>query len=152
MSTHPIPAVVDALVAAVRAAPAFSEVHVDDGPPVTGHEQHDAIAIGFDITELTPAASNVRQGFGGRRDESYGLSCLIDSSSGDPSALAAHRRRAYELLDAVGDLLAENPNLNGTCNWARVTRHSYRPGQAEDGAGALIEFGVQVDATRFQGE
>lgn len=149
--SHPIPAVIDALVAALKAAPAFKGVRVDDGPPVKRREERDGIAVGFDIQDLTPATTAVRAGYGGRREESYGLTCSIDSSSGDPDAMPAHRLRAYELLIAVYELLAENEDLGGTCSWARVTRHAYRPYQDGTGSGVLIEFGVQVDATRFQG-
>jgi hypothetical protein len=150
--SHPIPAVVDALVAAVRAAPAFDGVRVDDGPPVRGREQADAIAIGFDVQDVTPARGATTHGYGGRRQESYGLSCSIDSVIGDPAGLPSRRLRAYELLDAMHALLAANDTLGGACSRAQITRHTYRPYQDEEVAGVLIEFGVQVDATRFLGE
>ncbi|MGD9989304.1 hypothetical protein [Pseudonocardia sp.] len=150
--SHPIPAVVDALLAAVKATAAFKGVQVDDGPPTRGRSAPDAIGIGFDIQDLTPATAAVAPGFGNRRNESYALTCSIDSFTGDAEDLAGRRSRAYALLDAMHALLAADPQLGDTCSWARITRHAYRPYQAETGAGVLIEFGVQVDATRFQGE
>lgn len=157
MSPHPAPACIQALLdligpadaAGVRVGVAeLDGVRVFDGPPLADVDDPDVIALGLSIFEgAVPVQGATRHGFGAST-EVFVLTGLTQSWSGEVG-MATPRARAYELLTLLGALLDRNRDLGGVCDWARIARHTYRPVQAPSGALALIEFAIQVDATRL---
>lgn len=158
MLTHPVPAAMDAFLARLRATSRLdylvdgvpARVRVDDGPPIRGLDDPDAIGIGMTVQDVQAAQGTVQHGYGSRTEQ-FDVSCAIDSWTGNPDDLASRRVRAYELLAVVTSELAEDPTLAGTVIWARITRHTYRPYTGEDGAGVLLEFAVRMDAETDEG-
>lgn len=144
--THPVPAAIDQLLVLFRGAPALDGVRVDDGPPVDDLDEGAAIGVGLGVQEASAAQVTSGYDLAGRND-TMDLLCVAQCWSGDRDP-APLRARTYELFDVVGALLALNPDLGGAVTWARVARHSYRPVQGPDGAMAVIEFTVRVDANR----
>ncbi len=155
---HPAAAAVDAILAALRAEPALdyeidgraARVRVDDGPPVTDLDEPDAIGVGLAVGEVPPLTGETRQGLGRRRTESFDVTCAVDCWTGDPSALAERRARAYALLDVVHEVLTRGRDLGGAVMTALVVRHTYRGYQRDraPGVGAVLEFVVRVRAFR----
>lgn len=162
VNADPMPAVLDALVELVApgqdgtsgirtaTAPGLEGVQVFDGPPLGDLEIGDALALGTSMFMDLPAVATEHVGYGGRRTDSFLISGLLQSSTGEVN-LAIPRGRAYELLAVFRALIAANLDLGGSCDWARMARHTYRAAQTSSGAIALIEFAIRVDATRFEG-
>jgi len=123
---------------------------VFDGPPLADIENPDVIGVGLAVEGGAAAVGETRREIGGRHVESFTVSCAVQSWSGD-TAMSGMRVRAYGGFRAVRDVLVANRDLGGVCDWARVVRHTYRPVQGPDGALALIDFAIRVDATRFEG-
>lgn len=145
--THPVPAAMDKLLELYRGAPALGggKVRIDDGPPVDGLDRGDALGVGLGVQD---AATGVTTSFdyAGQTD-TFDIGCVAQSWSGS-TELALLRTRVYEMFGAATRLVELNRDLGGAVTWARVTRHTYRAVQDEDGALALIEFTVRVDAHR----
>lgn len=157
----PVAAALDALLGLVSevdtngvrvglASAGFGEVQVFDGPPLADQEIGDALALGLAIEDISAAYGDERPRFGERREESHSITGLVQSSSGGVD-ISASRARAYELHDALRDVLVANRSLDGAWDFARLIRSTYRPVQTPDGCLVLIEFAIRVDATRFEG-
>lgn len=151
--SHPGAAALDALRARCETAPQLAGVRVCDGPPVSGIQEPDVVALGTALVDLVPSAvGQGRRDFGGGRLESFDMACLAQSLSGDVTALPAVRARAYDLVDAVAAVIDADRSLGEVCMDAQVVRVAYRPVIDEkSGVLALIEFTVRVEARRFGG-
>jgi hypothetical protein len=147
MST--VPDALDALVAAFRGAPGLADVTVFDGPTVTASAQQEAITVGDDGDQEDPTAvegQNTREGLAAAPDrEQYGIRCAVIVQDGSGNISAA-RRRAYQLLGEVGDVLAADQRLGGAVMMAQLGASTLAQGQDEDGATATISFNIEVDA------
>lgn len=146
---HPVVAVLDALLIEIGIAPALSGVQIFDGPPVAEID-HDAIAVGVSIDDATGATGTTRPGYGTDRTETFDITGFTQAWSGDVD-IAARRARAFALLDALRSLLIADPSVGGTCQQAVMTRWAYRPVQGPAGSLAVVNFGIRVNARRFEG-
>lgn len=148
MASSAVPAAVDALLGLVRGAFAGQAVRVDDGPPITDLDEPDAIGVGVSVE--TGAPGTAHRGFHvGSTDESFGLTCVAQSWSGD-TELATRRTRVFELLDTVDTVLEQTPDLGlpGRVIDARIESWDYRPIQDGRGCLALVEFTVRINTYR----
>jgi len=140
-----VPAVLDAIVAAVRAA--LPGVEVWDGQPVKQTED-DVICIAF-TGEPDEAAVNstisLEQMARDPARESYNITCLTSSWKGeaDPKAV---RDRAYELVDGVATALATDQTLAGLVMRAMLSTQAFAQAQTDRGAVATVQFVIHVDA------
>jgi hypothetical protein len=116
MATSRVPDVIDALVAAFKAAPGLAGVKVFDGPPVTGSPLKAAVFVGYDgdpdeqeglAVEFSQEWASIGQR---ARDEAFTVTCAVLAWSG-ATAVRAVRERAFELLAAVEDALRAAPDL-----------------------------------------
>lgn len=154
MTVHPIVTAIDALIARAKAlpvVPALPEDAVLDGPAPAYFDEPDVIAIGVSLVEVADATGILVSDFGGGQTERFDLACLAQAYTDDREDLATARARAFALFDAVRDAVAAAPDLDGACDRAVVSSWAYRPvlaADGSDGALALIEFTVRVDATR----
>lgn len=154
MATSAVPAAIDALLAIFRAAPALAEVRVIDGPPLQDMSGSDFLAVGWSLAADTATAAEAVQDFasaGARtRDENFGVTCWLESWTGDQD-IGPRRRRAYELLAVVEDVLRasgaqpEAPTLNGTVQWAHLTSHTLQQ-YTDGGVRAGIAFTITCRA------
>lgn len=140
-----IPAVLDALVAVLRDAPALAGVQVLDGQPVVETEP-DVIAVGFSPERVAVEGTDAVAGLNTER-EAFDVVGLASSWRGDPD-IKVVRDRAFALLSAITSTLKANPRLDGTCALARVSVLAYAQEQTDKGPVATVEFQVHVEAFR----
>ena len=144
-TTSTIPACLDALVQAVRAA--LLGVQVIDGQPVEELEP-DVLMIGFtgQPGEAAVTSTLTREVYARSPDrEQYDVACLASSWRGDTDPKVV-RDRAFELVDAVTGVLADDQTLGGAVLRARLSAGSVIPEQTTDGATCTVGFTVHVDA------
>jgi hypothetical protein len=144
-TTSTVPACLDALVQAVRAA--LPGVQVIDGQPTTEVES-DVVCIGFtgQPGEAAVTSTLTREVYARSPDrEQYDISCLASSWRGevDPKAV---RDRAFELVDAVTGTLADDQTLDGTVLRARLSADVIGQEQTTKGAVCTVGFTVHADA------
>lgn len=151
MAITRIDAVIDALVAALRADPSLSGVTVLDGPPVTDDPLWEVVSIGFAWDAEDDRAAETTQGYHelgmtAKRDETVDVYCAVRVVNGDADVSTA-RARAVVLLGAVETVLRADPSL-GLADLLRceVTVGDLRQTQTGDGVGALIRFTVTATA------
>ncbi len=141
-----VPAVLDALIAACRAAvapSALASVQIHDGPPI-GDLEPDYVAVGW--TQITPSwqASDTLEYFGGGGGERYGVPVMIRSWSGEVD-IKARRDRAFALADAIADL-ASALTADGANVVASLTVAAYQPSKTAEGAEVVLSATVSVEA------
>lgn len=144
-TTSTIPACLDALVQAARSA--LAGVQVIDGQPAETLEP-DVLMIGFtgQPSEAAVTSTLTREVYARSPDrEQYDIACLASSWRGDTDPKVV-RDRAFELVDAVTGVLADDQTLGGVVLRARLSAGSVIPEQTTDGATCTIGFTVHVDA------
>ena len=151
MATSALPAVLDALVSALRASPALAAVTVYDGPAPTSATDLDMIVIGDDDDqEAGSPAGLTEQSWNGlgakRRDESIEIRCAAVSWSGDVE-IKPLRDRVFALTAAVETVLRAGPSLSGACQWSEFARvDELRQEQTDRGAVVSALFTVSARA------
>lgn len=143
-----IPAAIDALVTALTQADGLGSVAVLDGPEVDASSRDEALIVGAGAVDDPTAvdASTEHEGLSLERDrEQYGIRCVLMVRDGSGSVPAA-RRRAYDLLGAVGAALAADYTLGGAVMTAGLGTHGLSQDQDERGAHIVIAFTIDVDA------
>lgn len=144
-----VPAVLQALVSTLSGAPALEGVPVFDGPALDGTSQDAVVTIGYTGDPDDPSTVTGQDEYDGmstaRSREQYTVRCAVSvrDGTGDP---AAPRTRAFDLLSAIGGVLAANPSLGGACMQAGIGAWNLIDDQATTGAVATIAFGIDVDA------
>jgi hypothetical protein len=141
-----VPAALDALVVLFQQE--LPGVTVFDGPDTSGSSQDEALLVGVgDSSDPTAVdGHSTREGLAVARDrEQYAVRCalIVLNGSGD---IAAARRRAYDLLGAVGGVLAADTRLGGTVMTAQIGTQTFSQQQTQQGAEAVIAFTVEIDA------
>ncbi|MEU8279561.1 hypothetical protein ACFYOK_29405 [Microbispora bryophytorum] len=146
MSVSTVPAVLDAVLAAVRRA--LPDVEVWDGQPVKGTED-DVIMIGFtgDPEEAAVTSTITREQMARDPDrEAYNITCLASSWQGQQEDAKAVRDRAYELVDGVAGALATDQTLAELVMRAMLSTAAFAQAQTDRGAVATVQFVIHVDA------
>lgn len=141
-----VPAVLDDLVSRTRLT--LPDVQVVDGPP-TEMLHGDVIFIGFTGVPGEPAVTDARtrrQYTPTREAEAYDVACLISAWPGGDTDMKAARDRAYELLDAMAEMLAGAPQLGGLVKRIRISTDTLIAEQTTKGAVATLPVTVHVDA------
>lgn len=148
MTVSTIPAVVDALVAAARAA--LPGVQVLDGGPVTDL-QPDVVCVGH-TGEPGEASIDARQtdsDYGGATSrETYQITCLASSWRGDTTAAKTVRDRAFEMVAALAAGLDADQTLGGVAARVDIATHLVGADQTDKGPVCTVRFAVTVDAFR----
>ena len=110
-----VPELIDALVAACRAAPALADVAVADGPELSESNPAEWLMIGFDGDP--DSNFQAAQSVGGwaslvnsDREEQLQVTCAVFASRGDTDVRAA-RARAYEIAGVLEQLLRADPSV-----------------------------------------
>lgn len=143
------PAAIDALVAALRNTTRLDPQIVLDGPTVSGASMSEAVTVGWtgDETDTTAVDGTlVQEGAAVEPSrEQFTITCAASVVRGGGDITAA-RARAYELLSAVGAVLAADKTLGGVVMSARVGEVTLTQAQPTRGAVAVVVFGVVCDA------
>lgn len=145
-----VPAVLDALVALARRV--LPDFQVFDGPPT--EEMHgDLVMIGFAWPPGTPAVTDTRtqRQYAAAPDaESYDIANLFCAWPGGDEDLKIARDRAYAMIDAFTQGLAESGELGGLVMDARVSADTYIPEQTTSGASVTVPVTVHIEAVTRQ--
>lgn len=146
-----IPAVIDALVAAFRAAPSLSDVEVDDGPLVSDGTAPDRVCVGFDgDPEGTFEAAVSEEAFNdlyGTRGERIEVPCAVIVSRGDTDVREA-RDRAFQILATVRDLFLADPTLAGPQTQTAVGSTRLTQVQTQNGIEVRLALSVTCETLR----
>lgn len=137
-----VPAAIDALRAAWGSAAALAGVQVLDGEPVT-YVGGEYLTVGMSGDDAAVEATSARAGMGRRRQGAATVACGLWSASGNTVA-KAHRDRVFALFAAAATVVREDPTLGGAVTRASVAAYTYRPRRNAKGAGAAVEFTVDV--------
>lgn len=142
------PAAIAGLVAVLAASPDLAGVGLRDGPRVVADGATEVVTVGF-TDEDNPAVVDGSMTYEGLAvaplRETYSVRCaaVVRRGSGD---ITDARGRAYELLAAVGGVLAADKTLGGVALSARVGDVTLSQDQTSKGAAATVAFSVDVDA------
>jgi len=143
------PAAVAGLTAALRRNAGLAGVLVGDMVSLTDTNAEEAVIAAYAGTDDDTAAegSLAQEGYGGAQDrEAYDIHCVIAVRAGGGN-LAAARARAFVLLAACGQALAEDRELGGAVMTAVITSWSLLLDfSLDEGALARIRFNVSIDA------
>jgi hypothetical protein len=113
MATSRYPAVVDAIVTTLQAAPALSAVTVTDGLPITEDRLTSLVIVGNSGDPEEPYAGRFEQeyhdlaGVNSTRDETVTVPCCVLAQTGDID-VSATRSSAFTILGAVESALRAN--------------------------------------------
>lgn len=146
MATSTVPAVLDAILALLRASPDLSGVQVVDGQPL--RTDPDVVCIGFTGNAGESSVESTRTVEQLKRQpdrEQYEITSLASSWSGATDPVAV-RNRAYELLDVVAAELAKDPRLGGLVTEVRLSSDRFAQEQTSKGAVATVMFTITVNA------
>lgn len=140
-TTTRVPAVVDALVARLRAD---LDCQVVDGPPAGQDIQKAVLFVGYDAIGSQSITTSVEraQGLGHRYTETFQIACLIDVGSGDEVAKTV-RDRAHVLFAGVDAALKTDRALGGVCDLVSLGPDvEWHQVQTEEGAACGVSFSV----------
>lgn len=142
-----VPAVIDALLAALRVAPGLVGVRVIDGPWLDRPSEPDVIVVGWTPDE-GPAVDQVDTGGGlDSTRQSFDLVNLASAWRGGTDMKTA-RDRADQLIEAVRGELTRDPTIGGAASWARLSTLSLSQYQTS-GSEVAVEFAIRVTAFRL---
>jgi hypothetical protein len=139
-----VPAAIDAIIAAVKAA--LPDTQVWDGPPV-GDEADERVVIGWSRNRPTTSVTRTDETFEQLTGitERYDIPGVAISYSGDPD-LKPRRDAAYALVEAVADAVAACPGIDELGATASLTLGNLTQEKAGTGVQALCDFTVSVVA------
>lgn len=135
-------AVKAAIVTLLQANGALANVQISHGYPGEGNIQREAIYI-----DRVTGGQRIPVFKAGRktREETYAVTVVVFVEQDGVTAADAEER-AFELLQEVEDMLADDPTLGGVSGVIHATAGTFRE-QAEPGvtgAACLIEFDIDV--------
>ena len=135
---------INGLLAVTQAAPALHGVQIVDGLSIE-YVGGSCLVIGLDAEDEYPVdgTSAIAGLAGARRMDIASIACLAWSASGNVE-MAPRRAEADAWFDAVRALLAADNTLGGAVKRAQIVSYDYKPVRSDKGAGAAIEFRVQV--------
>lgn len=143
------PAALAAILGLFQSAPALAApVEVRYGPVVTSSPALQVVIVGWGGQASDTLAADgtlAAEGLAGNPDrEQYVIRCsaLVLDGGGD---LMEATVRAFQLVTACGAALAANRTLSGLVLRAGISGAALRLDPSQ-GARAIVEFGVQVDA------
>lgn len=150
MATTALPNLIDAVVAALKAASSLSGVTIYDGIEIDSSDPTNWIAVGHDGGEDGEVVvANIRNEYktlGAKSMFEDGfLNCTLVSWTGDTS-LSACRVSAYALLDAVDTVIRSDPSFGGVVLYSGLESNSPTYLQTNQGAGIQINFTISYRA------
>jgi hypothetical protein len=139
-----VPAAIDAVIAAVRAA--LPGVQVWDGPPV-GDEEDVRVVIGWSRNRPVTSVSRTDETFETTTGitERYDIPGAAISYSGDPD-LKPRRDAVYALVEAIAGAVAVDAAIGALNATASLTVENLTQEKAGTGVQALCDFTVTVIA------
>lgn len=154
MAPHPIPLVVGALHGLVKAAAAAvgtddDPIRVDLGDP-GGFSEWRAIGVGLSAVQTGPVEDRDIRRTLGKDLHAFDVACVALAWSGDLDDKLPWMSAAFDLVDIVRDVLADDVHLGltGVIQTAHVASTSFSWVEDRVGEKALVDFTVRVNAYR----
>ncbi|MFJ2718997.1 hypothetical protein [Streptomyces sp. NPDC087437] len=152
MLTSRVPAAVDGLLTALRAAPGLNGVAVVDGPPSVNLTARKYVFVGWQPGgDIAVSLAQTFNSAGARtRDETFQIAGYIEVRAGDKD-MKARRDDAFAILGEIETALRatndvpDAPTLGGAVLWAHLTAGDLSQAQAE-GSVAGLAFTVTCQA------
>lgn len=131
-----------ALVEAVAAV--LTDVQVSHGYPGESFLEREAVYV--DRVTGRHQIANIKAGRK-QRDETY-VATVVVSVVNDDGTAADAEERAFELLQVVEDILADDPSMNDTDGVVHATAGDFRmlSDLTTNGAACVLEFDINVNA------
>lgn len=142
-----VPDVMDALVAAWKAAPDLAGVVVQDGPFVDQSPSQRLLVVGWTggDDETSVESTFLQEGLAPTPDrEQITVRCAAAVLSGSTDATAA-RQEVYELMAAAGDAVTRDRTLGLAGMRAGLGTHQMTWNQTKAGMQAIVTFEVTTD-------
>lgn len=143
--TSTVPAVLDALVTIWKAA--LPDVQVVDGQPLDLED--DVVCVGFtgEAGQVSVTDTRTLEQLTSSPDrEQYDVTSMFSSWRGAESDAKAVRDGVYALVDAAAAEIARDQTLGGLVMSARLTTNTFTQYQSTDGATAIVQVTVSVNA------
>lgn len=141
---------IDAMVAAFRAAASLADATIYDGPEIDASNPNIWIAVGHDGTEdgeVTAVTSkNEYKALGAKSmfEEGY-INCVLDVWNGDV-ALSPLRSQARTYISAIDTVIRTDPSFGGVVLWSGIDSQTVSYAQTSQGAEVKIVFTVYYKA------
>lgn len=150
MAITAFPLLIDAIVAALRAAPSLSTATIYDGIEIDSSDPTNWISIGHDGSEDGEVvAANLRNEYKqlGAKSmfEDGSVNCTLSSWTGDTN-LSVCRTSAYALLSAVDTVIRTDPSFGGVVLYSGLESHTPTYVQTSQGAAVQINFTIYYKA------
>lgn len=150
MAITAFPLLIDAIVAALRAAPSLSTATIYDGIEIDSSDPTNWISIGHDGSEDGEVvAANLRNEYKqlGAKSmfEDGSINCTLSSWTGDTN-LSVCRTNAYVLLSAVDTVIRTDPSFGGVVLYSGLETHTPTYVQTNQGAAVQINFSIYYKA------
>lgn len=150
MAITAFPLLIDAIVAALRAAPSLSTATIYDGIEIDSSDPTNWISIGHDGSEDGEVvAANLRNEYKqlGAKSmfEDGSINCTLSSWTGDTN-LSVCRTSAYALLSAVDTVIRTDPSFGGVVLYSGLESHTPTYVQTSQGAAVQINFTIYYKA------
>lgn len=145
-----VPAVIDALVAALSAALGPENVNDGQGASATDGTQYVFVGVDDPDSDDYQNAASSSQGWAWlghqRIDEEITVHCVAVGWNGNADQKAA-RDSVYAVMKVVADAIVNDPSLGGSALWTLgVVSHDLRQMQDDKGAIAHLHFDVTCKA------
>lgn len=147
MATSRVPALINAVLAALRSAPGLSGVQVVDGPLVTASAAQEWVFVGYDGDPegdfTTAETEQTWAGLGARaKSESISLTCCVLVQRGS-AEVSTCRDRTYAIFGSVEDVLRSDPSLGlPSPTTTQVASDSFHTEQTSNGVQGRLTFAV----------
>lgn len=150
MAITAFPLLIDAIVAALRAAPSLSGATIYDGIQIDSSDPTNWISVGHDGSEDGEVvAANLRNEYKqlGAKSmfEEGSVNCTLSSWTGDTN-LSVCRTSAYALLSAVDTVIRTDPSFGGVVLYSGLESHTPTYLQTNQGAAVQINFTIYYKA------
>jgi hypothetical protein len=150
MTVAAFPQLIDAVVAALRAAQTLSGVMIYDGIEIDSSDPTDWISIGHDGSEdgevvAANLQNNYKQLGAKSMYEDGSINCTLSSWTGETN-LSVCRTRAYSLLSKVDTVIRTDPSFGGIVLWSGLDTHTPTYIQASQGAAVQVNFTIYYKA------
>lgn len=137
-----VPDAIDGLVEVLGA----TVVQVVDGPPTT-NVRGDVIAVGIGLQDSPDVAAETAVAGLVAQRETFTVSCLARSWSGD-NDISTQRRRTYSVVDQARAVLGADQTLGGRVSRARWAGSTYMPQRTDKGQ-LVVDVLFRVEITQL---
>lgn len=141
---------IDALVAAFKAASSLSGVTIYDGVEIDSSDPLIWLSVGHDGTEdgevIAFTSKNEYKALGAKSmfEEGY-VNCVLSVWSGD-TALSPLRTQARQYISAVDTVIRTDPSFGGVVLWSGLSDQTISYAQTNQGAEVRIVFSIYYKA------